>query len=168
MKNLFLIRHAKSSWDDTSLNDFERPLNNRGHKSAPFMGRLLCDTGVQPDFWLSSPAKRAMTTAEYFARAFKVPATDVVYNINIYHASVVELLTVIRAIPEAKKNVFMFGHNPGFTDCANYLTGEHIFNIPTAGIVHIEFDTLFWGETGRTGGRLAAFYEPNKYKEQWK
>lgn len=168
MKNLFLIRHAKSSWDDTSLRDFDRPLNNRGHKSAPFMGHLLYKTGIQPDFWLSSPAKRAMTTAEYFARAFEVPPADILPKYGIYNASVVELLTIIHAIPDDKKTVFMFGHNPGFTDCANYLTGEHIFNVPTVGIVHIEFATLFWGETGRNSGRVVAFYEPKKYKEQWK
>ncbi|NIA18573.1 MAG: phosphohistidine phosphatase [Simkaniaceae bacterium] len=168
MKNLFLIRHAKSSWDDTSLRDFDRPLNNRGHQSAPFMGHLLYKTGIQPDFWLSSPAKRATTTAEYFVQSFKVPVTDVLTEQGIYHASINELLTIIRTIPEEKKTVFMFGHNPGLTDCANYLTGEHIFNIPTAGIVHIEFDTLFWGEIGRNSGQLVAFYEPKKYKEQWK
>jgi len=168
MKNLFLIRHAKSSWDERSLRDFDRPLNDRGHKSAPFMAELLFSKGMIPDYILSSPANRALSTAKYFAQSFDIPDTDIVTDHDLYHASVTDLLAIVQSIPEEKKVVLLLGHNPGFTDLANYLTGEHIFNVPTSGIVHIEFDTLFWGKTGRNRGRLMAFYEPKNYKEQWK
>lgn len=144
MRTLFLIRHAKSSWDNPGLRDFNRPLNERGLHDAPKMAKLLAKKGVKPDLLLSSPAKRAITTAHFFAETFGLEADDVVQEQEIYEAAVSDILNIVNNLPDSAQSVMLFGHNPTLTDVANRFSDQYIDNIPTCGIVLIESEADSW------------------------
>ncbi|MBK8557214.1 MAG: histidine phosphatase family protein [Lewinellaceae bacterium] len=160
MRSVFLIRHAKSSWDHAGLRDFDRPLNDRGERDAPRMGSLLAGLGFQPDFLISSPAKRAYTTACYFAKAFSIPETDIVREEGIYEASVQDILKLIASLPDAAHKVFLFGHNPTLTDVANEFSDMPIGNVPTCGIVRIDSSAPTWPELYEGNSKVMAKYFP--------
>lgn len=162
MKKLFLIRHAKSDWGNPGLKDFDRPLNERGNKNAPFMGKLLKKERIYPDFIISSPAKRAITTARKIAKEIDYPKNKIVEEPKIYEANVKTLLQIVNSIEDENETVFLFGHNPGFTDFLNYLTEANIPNIPTCGIAQIEFENDSWKEVSRETGVMKNFYYPKK------
>ena len=151
MRNLYLVRHAKSSWDTPGLRDFSRPLNDRGLHEAPQMAKLLVKQGVQPDLLVSSPAKRAITTALFFADALGVPDEAVQRDPDIYEADVRDILRIVCALPDSAHTVLLFGHNNTLTDVANLYTEDFIENVPTCGIVRIESSAATWRE----------FYEGN-------
>ena len=134
MKHLYLIRHAKSSWSNPLLDDFERPLNQRGKTNAPFMAKVLLEKQIFPDFIFSSPAKRAKTTAEIFAEQLNF-TNDIAFEKSLYLTSTKTLLDILHRIPNTYNTVFLFGHNPELTQFANELNSTHIDNIPTSGIV---------------------------------
>ena len=142
MKTVILIRHAKSSWDDPSMTDFERPLNDRGKKDAPEMAARLLKRKQKVDAFVSSPAKRAKKTATIFAKEFDVEKDDVVVADRLYHASERDFLEVITQLPATLENVAIFSHNPGLTDFVNTLTPNEIRvdNVPTCGIFAISFE----------------------------
>ena len=119
MRTLYLIRHAKSSWGNPGLRDHDRPLNERGLHDAPKMAQLLAEQGIKPDLLVSSPAKRALTTALYFAEAFKIEGIEVLREAKIYEAFPHEILSIISDLPESAQTVALFGHNPTFTEVAN-------------------------------------------------
>lgn len=144
MRTLFLIRHAKSSWDNPGLRDFNRPLNDRGLHDAPLMADVLRRQGIQPDLLVSSPAKRALTTALFFAAAFDVEGDAVVQEQDIYEAAPRDILRIVSHLPDAAAMVFLFGHNPTFTEVANRFSEKFIDNVPTCGIVRIESDVDSW------------------------
>ena len=164
MKRLFLIRHAKSSWKHHELEDFDRPLNGRGKRDAPFMGQWLRDQGVKPDLIVSSPAVRALTTARKMAQELGYPLGQIREDHRIYEASTGTLLRVVRELPEHADIALLFGHNPGFTWLANDLTGEDLENVPTAGIVHVNFELKTWSEVDKGTGRMISFDFPKKYR----
>ena len=164
MKTLYIIRHAKSSWKFPELSDAERPLNKRGKRDAPEMGKRLSEKGVFPDLMLSSPANRALTTCQVIADKLDYPKSEIETNEEIYHAGVDSLLKVVRAIDDTWNTVFLFGHNPGFTDFANELTHSDIYNIPTCGIFACTFDTGHWKEVGFGKGEKI-FYDYPKNKK---
>lgn len=161
MKKLYIIRHAKSSWKDLMLNDFERPLNKRGKKDAPFMGKLLKKKGVFPDAILSSPAKRAKSTAKKIAKEINF-TKPIVYERNIFEASVATLKSVIRSIDDKYETVFMFGHNPGLNTLVEALVDFHE-NLPTSAVVEIEFDCKKWSKISSKNAKLISFEYPKKY-----
>lgn len=163
MKKLFLIRHAKSSWKDNGLSDFDRPLNKRGKRDAPFMGKILKEEGIKPDLIVTSPAKRACTTARMIARKLDYPKERINSDETIYEASPGELIKLINNIPIEYKVVMLVGHNPGLTQLSNLLTGKYLENIPTTGIVEINFDANFWKEISINTGKLKSFEYPKKY-----
>lgn len=163
MKTLFLIRHAKSSWDDPSLDDFDRPLNARGKKNAPFMGKVLKKKKVKPDLIVSSPAVRAYKTAVAMAKELDYPKDKIIPEPLIYEASVRTLLKVVCAFPDTCSTIFLFGHNPGLTDFANYLTGARIANVPTTGMVEINFPVDTWKMVSSDLGELMNFDFPKNY-----
>jgi len=160
MKNLILIRHAKSRWDDPTLNDKDRPLNRRGKLDAPIMGRLLKQKGLVPDLILASPAKRARKTAVKIAEEVGYPKARIVIRETLYLEGIAALIEIIRALEDDKHRVFLVGHNPELTDLANRLTGSSITNIPTCGIVSVEFPVASWRETTEETGVLALFERP--------
>ena len=123
MKTLFLIRHAKSSWDDTALPDKDRPLNDRGRRDAPKMGERLAKRDVKPDLILSSPAVRALRTAEIIAKKLDY-RRKIVVNERLYAVGADDLLDVIHRLGDKVERVMLFGHNPELTELAHRLSGE--------------------------------------------
>ena len=162
MKTLYLIRHAKSSWSDPLLKDYDRPLNKRGKKDAPLMGKHINKLNVSPDHIITSPAKRARTTAKLIAEKIDFPKNEIEEIRDIYHADVEDLKNVVKAIDDSNDVVFLVGHNPGLTDFANYLTSARIDNIPTCGIYCVEFDIDSWEEINKESGEFKLFDYPKK------
>lgn len=148
MKTLLLIRHAKSSWGDAGLADRDRPLNERGLRDAPVMGKRLAQRGVVPDLVLSSPARRALSTAELFAVALGVKRDHFVIDERLYAARADDLLRVVQGLDEHLKCVLLFAHNPGLTDLAHHFARE-ITHLITCAVVAFEFEPRPWSAIGR-------------------
>lgn len=163
MKRLYLIRHAKSSWDSPQLDDYDRPLNQRGFKAAPFMGARLKKYNVSPGLIISSPAKRAKTTAEIIAKEIGYPIKDIVLNKKIYEASLNDLINVISDVDDKYEDIIIFGHNPTFTQAANFLSNSQVPNMPTASIFCIDFDMEHWQNISENTGRFVFFDYPKKH-----
>ena len=161
MKTLFLVRHAKSSRDDPSLPDRDRPLDDRGKQDAPRMGRRLARRDVKPDLLLSSPALRALTTAELIAEEVGYKRKDIVVDDRLYASDADDLLAVIRALDRKLDCVMLFGHNPEFTDLARRLSSE-IIDMPTSAVVEFNFDTKAWSDVGEVEPVKAVLDYPKK------
>jgi len=161
-KQLYLIRHAKSSWSDATLEDFDRPLNKRGREDAPFMGNIIIDKEIIPDLILSSSALRAKTTAKILSEVMEYKH-KIIYKKELYLTSVEELLSVIQNQREEDRIIFLVGHNPELTKFANFLSGEDIENIPTCGIVHLKTKSQ-WEDLGEKSCQLVDFLYPKKYR----
>jgi len=162
MKTLTLVRHAKSSWRDTVLSDRERPLNKRGTHDAPIMGRRAVDAGIRPSLIVSSPAVRAWTTATVFAGELGYPIEFLQREDDIYLASLDSLLDVVASQDAGFNNLMLFGHNPGLTDFANYLSPGLTSNLPTAGIVSVQFDQEDWQLYEKPKTELLVYDYPKK------
>jgi phosphohistidine phosphatase len=158
MKTLILIRHAKSSWNDSSLSDFERPLNERGKKDAPEMASRLKEKGFVPDIFVSSPAKRAKKTAKIFGEEFGVKKDDIRFVEELYLASPVIFTRTITGLEDKFGTVILFAHNPGITEYANSLTNVRIDNIPTCGVFVVQADTDEWKDF-ETASRNFIFFD---------
>ncbi|MFZ9981574.1 MAG: SixA phosphatase family protein [Cyclobacteriaceae bacterium] len=162
MKAIYLIRHAKSSWTDDSLTDFERPLNERGKKDAPRMAKRLKEKDIHPDLMITSPAKRASKTCKEFSKILKFPKTSIQNEKRLYHASPETILETIRGIRDKFDVVLLFGHNPGLTEFAEWITGETLNNIPTCGIVGVKLKTDSWKKTDPSLARMLFFDFPKR------
>jgi len=161
---LYLVRHAKSSWTDTNLNDVDRLLNKRGHRDASDMGDRLSKRKVHPDLLLSSPARRALSTAEIIAEKIGLSAAAVTCNENIYAASRQALLQIVRGLPDRHASVMLCGHNPSLENLVNLLSSIPINHMPTCAVATLELAVGRWEETGRHSGRLMDFDYP---KREW-
>ena len=161
MKTLFLIRHAKSSRDDPAVPDKERPLNERGMRDAPKVGERLAEQGVKPDLILSSPAVRALATAEIIARKLGYKVKDIVVDERLYATTADDLLHVIRKIRDKPKRVMLFGHNPEFTDLAHRLSSS-ITDMPTCAVAEFSFDSKSWSTVGKRAPAKAALLRPKE------
>lgn len=144
MKTLFLIRHAKSDWNDTALNDFDRPLNDRGKRDAPVMAHRLLDKDIDIDAFVTSPAKRARKTASIFAKELKKDKSQIIFKDELYLAPAEVFYKVIDSMDDKFDSIAIFSHNPGITEFANSLTDTHIDNIPTAGVFAVRIKTGQW------------------------
>jgi len=144
MKTLLLIRHAKSSWDDSQLSDFERPLNERGKKDAPVMAKRIREEKIKIDCFISSPAKRAKKTASFFMDEYGVKEKDLVLLPSLYEASVNNFYDAVENINDTNNVVALFSHNPGITDFVNTLTEKHIDNMPTCSVFALKIKTKKW------------------------
>ncbi len=162
MKELILVRHAKSSWKEPALRDHERPLNKRGKRDAPEMGERLARRGCRPDLLISSSAVRALKTARSFAVKLGNPPEDIQIEERIYHASVGELLEAIRGVEASVETLMLFGHNPGLTDLANLLGPREILNLPTCAVLHLRFDFDAWSGLAEVSGEEMAYDFPKK------
>ncbi|WP_020527447.1 SixA phosphatase family protein [Flexithrix dorotheae] len=163
MKTLYLVRHAKSSWKDISLDDFDRPLNKRGKRDAPFMGKRLKKQGIKPHLILASPAKRAKKTAKIFAREMGYPEGKIKFAKKIYEAGRNELLEVIRNQDDKINSLMLVGHNPELTSLSNYLSDYEIVNIPTSGISCIKLSIDTWNEIKLKAGEQSFFDYPKRH-----
>jgi len=145
MKTLYLVRHAKSSWNDPDIDDFDRPLNKRGKINAPEMAQRMVERGELPNLIISSPAKRARSTAKMMAKNWDYPRQAILLEEELYLCYASTFLKIITKIDDDFEKVAIFAHNPGITDFANYLTETiRIDNIPTAGIFAIQAETNHW------------------------
>jgi phosphohistidine phosphatase len=158
-----ICRHAKSSWHEASLNDFDRPLNKRGERDAPEMGKRLLRRGIRPDLILSSPAARAKATATHYAEQLGYPLERLHYNPSQYAATVPVLIGLVQGVDPAVHTLLLVGHNPESTALANVLGGLAIDNIPTSGIVALEFALATWQEVTAGKGALLFFDCPKQH-----
>ena len=162
MKTLLLLRHAKSSWKDTSVKDFDRPLNQRGLKAAPAIGRLMRKRKLQPELVLSSPAERARQTTQLVLEAAGLK-TEVRYDERIYEASAARLFEIVSQIDEEAGMVMMVGHNPGFEELLEALSGE-ARSLSTAALACIELDIERWSKVRAGENQLAWLVRPKELK----
>ena len=163
MKELCLVRHAKSSWKYPKLDDFERPLNKRGRKNAPLMGKQIDRLGFIPDLIISSPASRAAMTARVFAFEINYPHENIRYLASIYESDEMDLVHIIRKLDDRLTKVMLVGHNPGLTDLANRLGNYPVSNIPTSGVFCIALDITSWSGSKKKAGKVKYFEYPKKY-----
>lgn len=161
MKQLFLIRHAKSSWDVPSISDHDRPLNGRGERDAPRMAAALKQRELMPDQILSSTALRALNTASIIAQELGYSSSNIQTESDLYLASARTILTCVQKLDEELSTVFVFGHNPGMHEAAMRLTSDlRLSEFPTLAVARIEFDLEFWGEVDWNTGRLVELLIP--------
>ena len=163
MKRLYLLRHAKSSWKDPELEDFDRPLNKRGKRDAPFMGQRLRLANIRPDLIISSPAKRAGKTAKIIAAQIEYPVKEIQWRESLYDAGTLTLLGILREIADPVEQAMLVGHNPGLTLLAEFLTGEAVDNIPTSGVFAVDLAIESWNQTKEECGIPVFFDFPKKH-----
>ena len=146
-KTLLLIRHAKSSWDNSGLNDFDRPLNEKGKNDAPKMAKRLIQKKITIDAFISSPAKRAKKTAKLFMKEFDVKEKKLILIPTLYHASVEDFYTAIQEVDNSFKNIAVFSHNPGITYFANELIYDIKIDImPTSSVFAVTSAVNNWSD----------------------
>jgi phosphohistidine phosphatase len=160
-KMLLVVRHAKSSWDIETLNDFERPLNDRGKSDAPIMAKRLMDKKIQIDAFVSSPAKRAKKTTELFCEVYGKSPDAIVYISMLYHAAVEDFYEAIKNMDDAFNTVALFSHNPGITAFVNTLTETgYIDNMPTCGVFAIKVQSKKWADFDKAKKEFLFFDYP--------
>lgn len=164
MKKLTLIRHSKSSWDDPSLADWERPLKARGKKDALLIGYKLEEEKIIPDKIISSSAKRAYDSAKRIAECIKYPESKIAITDDIYLAGIPQLVQLIQNLKDKWKHVFLFGHNPYFTELPNLYGKNKILNLPTTGVYQISFKCNKWADISLDNGKNTYFLTPKMLK----
>ena len=164
MKNLYLIRHAKASWEHPELPDFDRPLIEMGEQQAHMMASQLKEQKLMPDGIVSSTAVRALETAKIMSKDLDFPAEKIVTNEILYSGSVEEIIELIKDSDPAWNTVCLFAHNPNLTWLAHYLCDAARMNIPTCGVVGINFEMKSWKKLVTTEGSLLTFiYPPHEH-----
>ncbi|MET0109935.1 MAG: histidine phosphatase family protein [Candidatus Thiodiazotropha sp.] len=170
-RELMLLRHGKSDWSQ-QLEDFKRPLKDRGKRGAQRMGVWLLQQQLQPDYVISSPAERAIVTAQKTVKAIGGDADAIVQDRRIYAANVGELLRVLSDVPPDSKRVMLVGHNPGLEMLTEYLHGERIplpsdgKLIPTATLAHIEMPDD-WIDLKTGDGELLSIVRPSSLDKKF-
>lgn len=161
MKNLFLVRHAKSDWKNIGLTDFERPLNERGNRDKKAMGERLKKKSVLFESFISSSAKRTTQTSLALAKSINFPTNKIEFFEELYHASPSVMLSFINKTDNKTSNLMMVGHNPGVSLLCDYLCNYSI-DFPTLGMAKISFETENWMEVSAQTGTLEWFDFPKK------
>lgn len=163
MKKIYLIRHAKSSWKDETLDDFERPLNGRGKRDVVFMGKRLKLFDVMPDLIYTSPAKRALKTAKELAKELECDKKRIISADTLYEGSYESYLDLIHSADDKHASIFIIAHNPTITEVGERLSGAILSNIPTCAIVCISFDVQSFKEITEESGHILFFDYPKKH-----
>lgn len=163
MKTAFFVRHAKSSWKDPSLADVDRPLNKRGLRDAPFMGGILKEEAPAIDALISSPARRAFTTATYFAQAYGLSADNIRVEPSLYFEGVDAMLKLVQSLPEKWEGVAVFSHNPDLTELANRYAPRLVENVPTCAFFRLDHPENAWASFGDDRTRFSSFHFPKQY-----
>jgi len=162
MKQLLIIRHAKSSWELGSMNDFDRPLNDRGHKDASKMAKRVFNKKIRIDAFVSSTANRAFTTAAYFAEMYGLSQNNIIQARSLYHATVPVFYEVVSLFSNTYNTVAVFSHNPGITAFVNELTDTKIDNMPTCSIFALQAETDSWKGFKNAGKQFWFFDYPKQ------
>jgi phosphohistidine phosphatase len=161
MKTLILVRHAKTEQIHSQITDFERNLLNKGVKDAHFVSLKLLDKNIIPDLIISSPAKRALKTAEIFADNFDYPKKNIVVNDMIYnHYTTSEFVNLLSEVNDKFQTLMIFGHNPNFEILAYRFTNEFNKHLPTAGLIGIHFNVDSWKKVEAGEGKILYFFHP--------
>jgi phosphohistidine phosphatase len=161
MKTLILVRHAKSSWEDAALPDKERPLNERGKRDAPDMGKRLAKRDVKPELILSSPARRAFATAKIIAKSLGYKLKNIVVDDRLYPGAADELLNSIHRLDKQLDRVMIVGHNPALADLAHRLSSE-IDRMPTCAVAKFRFDVKAWSMVDTSSLATVRLEHPKK------
>ena len=159
--NLLLVRHAKSSWSNTSLTDFDRPLNKRGVSNAPLMGQRIREYGLHLDTIITSTAKRAQETSKLIAKEMAYEIEDIDLESDLYHASSEVFINILSK--QQNRNIAMVGHNPGIQDFSYWLSSEPTVNFPTCGVIHISFSLDNWTKISKNSGKAMRFEYPKMF-----
>ena len=168
MKQIFLVRHAKSDWNFAGLTDYDRPLSERGHHDAPKMSQLLSNISPKVDALISSTAQRAFTTAQYFAKALHIEEQAIVKEPSLYHASESSILKTIQNLDNTYNTVCLFSHNPGISDLvATFLTKYLFAEIPTCGIVKLVLRDNDWKNFNVKNVTLESYWFPKDVLEEY-
>ena len=150
MKELFIVRHGKSSWNIDGLSDMDRPLKERGIHDGYTMAKRIMQKSKKPDLIISSPAIRALHSATIFARVLEYPYGNILITEELYFSGVQQVLELLKSIQDNVNTLMIFGHNPTFTDLANVFTGNKIDNLPTTGVVHVQTESNTWSEFNKS------------------
>ena len=163
MKTLYIARHAKSDWSTGAGSDFDRPLNERGRRDAPKMGTFLRENGAIPELILTSPAVRALTTARFLADVPGAAQIPLAVVNSLYMTDAPDTLEIIGKVKNSVQSLMIVGHNPTQTILTNYLTDAMIDNVPTCGVVVIEFPlAASWEEISGSAGNMKHFFYPKQ------
>ncbi|MFT3748399.1 MAG: histidine phosphatase family protein [Agriterribacter sp.] len=165
MRSVLFIRHAKSSWDDPLMNDFDRPLNDRGKKDAPQMAKYLLEKKIQIDSFISSPAKRARKTAALFAKAFGIDENAIQFKSELYLPDGDAFVHAIETAPDDCSRLAIFSHNPGITHFVNSLTNQiRVDDVPTCGIFGIKTNAVSWKDFEKAEKEFWFFDYPGNHR----
>lgn len=164
MRQLTLIRHAKSSWSDPDLHDFERPLNKRGMRDLPALGQRIAEFGLAPDLIITSSATRALTTAIAVSHALEYPRDAIREIPELYESCCETILNVLQNQSDRYRHIMLFGHNPGLETLGYFLTHEALEKFPTAGLMHIHLSVTAWSELAESCGTLTRFDYPKLHQ----
>ncbi len=164
MKNLLLIRHAKSSWEDPELKDSERPLTKRGIQDALIMANVLKKYNFKIDKIFCSTATRAKMTIEIFAGELNINSNVITCLDELYLVPRENLIDLIKGFDDELTNVVIVGHNPGLTDLSHFLLNNFYFELSTCALVSIELKIDRWSDLKRGVGILKFFEYPKKYR----
>ncbi len=151
MKTLYIARHAKSSWDDFSLKDHDRPILPKGKNKTIIVAEKLKSLNEIPEIILSSTAKRAVQTAEIYAGIFNIPSGKILKSSNLYLAGPDEIFNELYGIDNKINSIMVVGHNPGLTETVNLFTKDAIYNLPTSAVAKVVFNTGKWEEINNAG-----------------
>ncbi len=143
MKQLTLIRHAKSDWHTGAARDFDRPLNGRGNKAAPLMAGRMVERGTMPDLFVSSPARRALETVRLLAEGLDIDTSDIMFREDIYEASLATLIEVVEQLP-GLEHIALVGHNPGLSELGLWLCTQAPEWLPTCAVLELELAIDDW------------------------
>jgi len=163
VKKIYLIRHAKSSWSEEGMSDYERPLNKRGKKDLPFMAARLKEFGIKPDLILSSSAKRAQKSAKTIAEIIGYGMDNITYDESLYDSSYTSYRYLLDSLDDRLDSIFIVAHNPTLTEVGERLSGAILTNIPTCSIVCIEFDVKSFQNIEEGSGKIIFFDYPKKH-----
>jgi len=163
MKKIYLIRHAKSSWSEEGMSDFDRPLNKRGKKDLPFMADRLKGFDIKPDLILSSPAKRAQKSARAIAETIGYSVDSISYDESLYDSSYTTYRYLLDSLDDKLNSLFIVAHNPTLTEVGERLSGAILTNIPTCSIVCIEFNVDSFRDIEEESGKILFFDYPKKH-----
>ncbi len=163
MKTLYIVRHAKSSWADLSMQDIDRPLNQRGKRDAPIMSSKCIELKYIPELIITSNAKRAQETADCFIEKFGLRQSQTEVNGKLYHAPEDTYFEEAQLIDDSIASAMMFGHNPGITYLANNVSDKYIDNVPTCGVLIITSTASSWVDIDPMNSKLINFIYPKMY-----
>ncbi|MFW5759883.1 MAG: SixA phosphatase family protein [Cyclobacteriaceae bacterium] len=167
-KLLILVRHAKTKPAENGQKDFDRELMAEGVKDVSLIGRHFFKKNLEVDKIIASPAQRAANTAQLLAEQMRFDLSSIVYDETIYDASVRNLLNVINGISPDCQTAMLVGHNPAISYIAEYLSGNDVDDIVSAGVVIIEFARLEWSEISQGSGKLIETVLPDEIRAIYK